>query len=180
MKLLIHFQTSKWKTRLVDKRTMIYECKIPISLNSLVVKIFRVQLTSAILIIPVSVSLFHCIARPWRQGIINLALSGFSSSNPDRQCHIMDKNYSWWHHQMETFLALLALCERNPPVTGGFPSQRPVTRSFDIFSDLHLNKRASKQLRRRWFQTPSRPLWRHFNTTLRLMWSHSEYWSSFQ
>ena len=40
---------------------------------------------------------------------------------------------SWWRHQMETFCALLALCEGNPPVTGGFPSQRPVTRSFDVF-----------------------------------------------
>ena len=31
---------------------------------------------------------------------------------------------SWWHHNMETFSTLLALCEENPPVTGGFPSQR--------------------------------------------------------
>ena len=37
---------------------------------------------------------------------------------------------------METFSALLALYEGNPPVTGGFPSQRPGTRSFDIFLDL--------------------------------------------
>ena len=42
----------------------------------------------------------------------------------------------WWRHQMETFSALLALSERNPPVTGGFPSQRSVTRSFDVFFDL--------------------------------------------
>ena len=34
---------------------------------------------------------------------------------------------SWWRHQMETFFALLALCEEKPPVTGEFPSQRPVT-----------------------------------------------------
>ena len=34
---------------------------------------------------------------------------------------------------METFSALLALCEGNPPVTGGFPSQVPVPRSFDVF-----------------------------------------------
>ena len=27
--------------------------------------------------------------------------------------------------------------------TGGFPSQRPVTRSFAVFFDLHLNKRLS-------------------------------------
>ena len=33
---------------------------------------------------------------------------------------------------METFSALLALCEGNSPVTGEFPSQRPVTRSFDF------------------------------------------------
>ena len=37
---------------------------------------------------------------------------------------------------METFSALLALCEGNSPVTGEFPSQRPVSRSFDIFFDL--------------------------------------------
>ena len=58
-------------------------------------------------------------------------------------------------HQMGTFSALLALCEGNPPVTGGFPSQRPVTRSFDFFY-LCLNKRLSKQSRRQWFETPSR------------------------
>ena len=28
---------------------------------------------------------------------------------------------TWWCYQMETFSALLALCERNPPMTGGFP-----------------------------------------------------------
>ena len=34
---------------------------------------------------------------------------------------------------METFSALLALCVVNSPVTGEFPSQRPVTRSFDVY-----------------------------------------------
>ena len=42
---------------------------------------------------------------------------------------------TWWHHQMETFSALLDLGEGNPLVTGGFPSQRPVTRSFGVFFD---------------------------------------------
>ena len=32
------------------------------------------------------------------------------------------------------------------------------------FFDLRLNKRLSKQWRRRWFETPSRSLWRHCNT----------------
>ena len=45
---------------------------------------------------------------------------------------------------METFSALLALCAGNSPVPGEFPSQRPVTRSFDVFFDLRLNKRLSE------------------------------------
>ena len=51
----------------------------------------------------------------------------------------------WWRHQMETFSALLAICAGNSPVPGEFPAQRPVTRSFDIFFDVRLNKRLSKQ-----------------------------------
>ena len=69
----------------------------------------------------------------------------------------------WWSHQMETFSALLALCEGNLPVTGEFLSQRPVTRSFDVLFDLRLNKRLSKQSWCWWFETPSRPLWRQCN-----------------
>ena len=46
---------------------------------------------------------------------------------------------------METSSALLAPCAGNSPITGEFPSQRPVTRSFDVFFDLYLNKRFSKQ-----------------------------------
>ena len=44
--------------------------------------------------------------------------------------------FPWWRHQMKTFSALLALCAGNSratPATGKFPSQRPVTRSFDFF-----------------------------------------------
>ena len=64
---------------------------------------------------------------------------------------------------METFSALLAICAGNSPVTGEFPTQRPVTRSFDVSLDLHLNKQLSKQWPGWWFKTPSRPLWRHCN-----------------
>ena len=53
----------------------------------------------------------------------------------------------------------------NPPVTRGFPSQSPVTRSFYVFFDLRLNKHLSKQSTRRWFETSSRSLWRHCNVT---------------
>ena len=46
---------------------------------------------------------------------------------------------------MEIFSALLDICAENSPVTGEFPAQRPVTRSFDIFFDLRLNKGLSEQ-----------------------------------
>ena len=55
------------------------------------------------------------------------------------------QSVAWWRHQMETFSALLVICAGNSPVTGEFPTQRPVTRGFDIFFDLRLNKRLSKQ-----------------------------------
>ena len=40
-------------------------------------------------------------------------------------------------------------------------SQRPVTRSFDVFFDWRLNKQLSKQSQGWRFETPSRSLWRH-------------------
>ena len=71
----------------------------------------------------------------------------------------------WWRHQMETFSALLAICALNSAVSGEFLAQRPVTRSFGVFFDLRLNKRLSKQSWGWWFETLSRPLWRHCNKT---------------
>ena len=52
---------------------------------------------------------------------------------------ILDDIIKWKH------FVLLALCAGNSMVTGQFPTQRPVTRSFDVFFDLSLNKRLSKQ-----------------------------------
>ena len=37
---------------------------------------------------------------------------------------------------------------------GEFPAQRPVTRSFDVFFDLRLNKRLSKQAPGWWIEMP--------------------------
>ena len=71
----------------------------------------------------------------------------------------------WWCHQMETFSALLALCAGNSPVTGEFPTQRPVMRSLDVFFDLRLNKRLSKQWWGWRFETPSHPSWRYSNVS---------------
>ena len=96
-------------------------------------------------------------------GATNLVSCHFKSSqcnsvyNPQSNCR------AWWRHQMETSSALLALCAGNSPATGEFPLQRPVTRRFDVFYDLRLNKRLNKHSRRWWFDMPSRPLWRHCN-----------------
>ena len=48
-----------------------------------------------------------------------------------------------------------------PFLRGILPSQRPVTRTFDVFFDLRLNKRLSKQSWGWRYETPLRPLWRH-------------------
>ena len=81
--------------------------------------------------------------------------------------HVWNWSYSWWRHQMEIFSALLALCVGNSPVTGEFPTQRPVRRSFDVFFDLRLIKRLNKQSRGWWLETLSRPLWRHCDVKMR-------------
>ena len=70
---------------------------------------------------------------------------------------------SWGCHKMETFSALLTLYVGNLPVTSSFPSQRPVTRSFDDLFDLHLKKWLSIHSWGQWFETPLRFLWRHSN-----------------
>ena len=68
---------------------------------------------------------------------------------------------------METwFSVLLALCAENSPVTGEFPAQRPVTRSFDVFFDLRLNKRLSER--------DLRPHHAHYDVTVKLTGSKAD------
>ena len=95
--------------------------------------------------------------------------------SPNRQYHVewpvkRFLSLSLWFHRADgvrhpyyimtssngNISALGSLYEGNPPMTGGFPSQRPVTRSFDIFFNLRTNKQLSKQSRRRWFEPPLR------------------------
>ena len=68
---------------------------------------------------------------------------------------------SMWKHW--NIFRVTGPCARNSPVTGEFPAQRPVTRSFDVFFDLRLKKRLSKQSWGWWFEKPSCSLWRHCN-----------------
>ena len=82
----------------------------------------------------------------------------------------MAANFAWWRHHIESFSALLALFALNSTVTGEFPAQRPVTRSFDVFFDLRPNTRLSKQWGGWWFETPPRLLWRHCNGSQNCSW----------
>ena len=75
---------------------------------------------------------------------------------------------SWWRHQMETFSTLLAICVGNSLVTGEFPAQRPVTQSFDVFFDLLLNERLSKQSWGWWFETLCHPQGCHGSLQLKI------------
>ena len=77
---------------------------------------------------------------------------GMNYNNQASICHRFSV-FTWWRHQMETFSALLALCAGNSPVTGEFPSQKPVAQSFDIFlictwTNGWINHRDSGDLRR--------------------------------
>ena len=62
-------------------------------------------------------------------------------------------------------------------VTGEFPTQRPVTRGFDVFFDLHQNQQLSKQWRRRWLESPSRSLWRHRNDRINFATENMQHFS---
>ena len=63
----------------------------------------------------------------------------------------------WWCHQMEIFSVLLAHCTGYSPVTLTKPSDAEL---WWCLLYMLLNKLLSKQSRRWWFETPSRPLWR--------------------
>ena len=114
------------------------------------------------------------IKGPKRRKNANILLLSHYVLCGENICQLIDTsklniNGPCWSHQMETFSARLSLCEGNPLVTGGFPSQRPVTRSFDVFFD-HLHKRLrTKQSRLWWFESLSRSLWRHCNAFPRLV-----------
>ena len=73
---------------------------------------------------------------------------------------------------METFSALLAIWAGNSKVSGEFPAQRPVTRSFDVFFDQRLNEQFSKESGDWWFEMPSHTLWRHSNVDMSLKITH--------
>ena len=68
-------------------------------------------------------------------------------------------------YQSSASLAFLWGIHRRPVNS---PHKWSVMRSFDVLFGLHLNKRLSKQSRRRWFETPVCSLWLHCNDNIPL------------
>ena len=104
-------------------------------------------------------SLSHCNIWTW-YGPIAKEESGAGMFRLSEQFNGYHDDVIKWKH----FRVAGPLCGE---FTGKFPSQRPVTRSFDVYFNLRPNKRLSKQSRRRWFESPSCSLWRHCNDYLR-------------
>ena len=70
----------------------------------------------------------------------------------------------WWRHQMKTFTRYWPFVwgiHRSPVIS----PHKGKWRGFDIFFDLRLNRRLSKQSWGRWCDTPLRSLWRHCKGT---------------
>ena len=68
----------------------------------------------------------------------------------------------WWRHQMETFSALLVICSRNSRHRW-IPRTKASDAELWCFLWSAPVKRMSTQSWGRWFETPSRSLWRHCN-----------------
>ena len=78
----------------------------------------------------------HIYFHSWKCTCWWLSNTGVTSSLGIVMTKLMSQTR--WHHQMETFSTLLALCAGNSPVTGEFTGQRSVTQNFDVFFDKRL------------------------------------------
>ena len=107
----------------------------------------------------------------WSPSTPRIVLKSPSSRDANR----MIRNLRWQHLMMTSsniFRVTGHLCAGNSRATGEFPAQRSVTRRFEVFFDLRLNKRFSKQSWGWWFETHSRPLWRHCNVAVKYINGH--------
>ena len=99
-------------------------------------------------------NIFHITGPLWGEPSVTAGIVLWMHPANDRWCYNVTPSLIGWAHS------------QNDNCTGRFPSQRPVMWSFDVFFDLRLNKRLSKQSRHRWFETPLSSFWRHSDTSL--------------
>ena len=117
---------------------------------------------------------------------LNLHITGLCEGNPPQRgaviqkaFHVIMSSCKVKPHMMTSSIGNIFrvtghLCgEFTGP--GELPTQRPVTRSFDVFFHLRLNKRLSKQPWGWWFETLYWSLWRHRNAELSLQISSREF-----
>ena len=108
---------------------------------TIMVWVSRIELTNKISDISVKIDNISALL-----SLCGICAISFDIANPPAAWSL-----SWWHNQMETVSALLAFFAGNSPVNS--PHKRSVTRRFDVFFDLRLNRQFSKQWRRWWFET---------------------------
>ena len=103
-----------------------------------------------------------CIISPWKG---NSPTSQGKNKFDNFHVNASHIPLTWWIMMSShgNIFRVTGPLQGNPLVRDGFPSQRPVTRNFDVSFDLRLNKWLSKRSRRWRFETPSRWLWRHCN-----------------
>ena len=105
----------------------------------------------------------HIKVRQYNNINMNITVASHGRHGVSNQRQLQTENHStlfalylrndWWRHQMKALSALLAICAGNSPVSGDFPAQRPVARSFDLFFDRAginglINNREAGDLRR--------------------------------
>ena len=97
------------------------------------------------------------------------------------RCHVwipyVEHRFKWQTYYLQIG-CVVGDQENNGFIHGEFPSQRPMTRGFDVFFNLRLNKRLSKQSWGWWFEMSSPSLWRHCNA-IDILLILQEHFSSF-
>ena len=111
----------------------------------------------------------QCKRIPMLQNLVNIGKKNWFVHNVHKKTQMtftVSKDFAKFHDDVIKWKH----CPRNWPFVreihrspGEFPAKRPVTRSFDVFFDLRLSKRLSKQPWGWWFETPAWSLWRHRN-----------------
>ena len=99
-------------------------------------------------------SMSYGISRPlWVNAPDNCFNVWASFLSTTEQCMMMSSN--------ENIFCITGHLCREFTSPSEFPTQRPVTWSFDVFFDLCVNKWLSKEWWGWWLEMPSCPLWRH-------------------
>ena len=110
-------------------------------LSSCPTDIFTVIGSWAAAIFQITSAMVGCVMVHWTSSHTNQE-GPLWTSNPNKKVMDLHDEIMRW----KKLSTLLALCEGNPPVTGGSPHKGPVMQSSGIFFVPSLNKLLNKQL----------------------------------